>query len=250
MDRKYYEAYDERYRTAHKKEIRWFGDVSSAIVLETVEKYNVNKSDSILELGCGEGRDAQALLKNGYHLLATDISDEAIAYCKKLEEHYKDNFQVLDCVKGSLDEKFDFIYAVAVVHMLLLDEDRIGFYQFIYNHLTEGGITLICTMGDGVIERQSDINTAFELQERECNGQPCSIASIYILLLFLTTAYIIVEKTSGIEVCPISRISKPFPINSFVKFCSFTILQEVPATHNVSPLHSRSCNSNAVLMSL
>ena len=50
--------------------------------------------------------------------------------------------------------------------MLVLDEDRDGFYQFIRNHLTTDGIALICTMGDGEIERQSDISTAFTLQER------------------------------------------------------------------------------------
>lgn len=168
--RKYYEAYDERYKTAHEKSIRWFGDEPSAVVLEIIEKYKIDKKDSILELGCGEGRDAQVLLNNGYQLLATDISKEAIEFCEKLSEQYKNNYQVLDCVNGKLDEKFDFIYAVAVIHMLVLDEDRKAFYQFIYNHLTENGISLICTMGDGELERQSNLNTAFELQERECDG--------------------------------------------------------------------------------
>lgn len=169
-DRKYYEAYDDRYKTAHEKSIRWFGDEPSAVVLEIIEKYKIDKKDSILELGCGEGRDAQVLLNNGYQLLATDISKEAIEFCEKLSEQYKNNYQVLDCVNGKLDEKFDFIYAVAVIHMLVLDEDRRAFYQFIYNHLTENGISLICTMGDGELERQSDLNTAFELQERDCDG--------------------------------------------------------------------------------
>lgn len=136
-DRKYYEAYDDRYKTAHEKSIRWFGDEPSAVVLEIIEKYKIDKKDSILELGCGEGRDAQVLLNNGYQLLATDISKEAIEFCEKLSEQYKNNYQVLDCVNGKLDEKFDFIYAVAVIHMLVLDEDRRAFYQFIYNHLTE-----------------------------------------------------------------------------------------------------------------
>ena len=66
-----------------------------------------------------------------------------------------------------LDEKFDFIYSVAVVHMLVLDEDRNGFYQFIHRHLKSDGIALICSMGDGNYEMQSDISNAFELQERE-----------------------------------------------------------------------------------
>jgi len=58
---------------------------------------------------------------------------------------------------------FDFIYSVAVIHMLVLDEDRNAFYQFIRSHLRQDGIALICTMGDGNVEMQSDIGKAFEI---------------------------------------------------------------------------------------
>ena len=40
--------------------------------------------------------------------------------------------------------------------MLVLDADRNSFYRFIYEHLVENGIALICTMGDGEFEMQSD----------------------------------------------------------------------------------------------
>lgn len=175
--RKYYEAYDERYKVVHEKSIRWFGDESSAIVAETIDKFGVTKSHHILEVGCGEGRDAHPLLTNGYHLLATDISPAAIDYCRKLMPDFAQHFQVLDCVQGRLEETFDFICAVAVVHMLVTDEDRNAFYRFIHHHLKPDGIALICTMGDGEIERQSDIHTAFDLQEREHEGEILRIAS-------------------------------------------------------------------------
>lgn len=35
---------------------------------------------------------------------------------------------------------------------------------------------MICTMGDGEVECQSDINTAFELQERNLNGKTFLVA--------------------------------------------------------------------------
>lgn len=176
QNKKYYEAYDERYKTAHAKGIRWFGDTNSSIVAEVISKFNIEKDMKVLEVGCGEGRDAHVLLDNGYNLLATDISPEAIAYCKELMPVHKERFKILNCVNESLAEKFDFIYAVAVIHMLVLDEDRNAFYRFIHNHLTANGIALICTMGDGEFERQSDISTAFELQERECEGETVFVA--------------------------------------------------------------------------
>ena len=77
-----------------------------------------------------------------------------------------------------MQEKYDFIYAVAVVHMLVENTHRDGFYSFIRNHLSNNGIALICTMGDGTAERQTDIRTAFDLQERqhEQTGKTVNIA--------------------------------------------------------------------------
>ena len=178
MQRKYYEAYDDRYRQIHGLNLQWFYDDPTPIVMDTIREYGIGRSQKILELGCGEGRDAYPLLKEGYCLLATDISPAAIEYAKSKWPEYANDFAVLDCVAGETSEKFDFIYAVAVIHMLVEDEDRSAFYGFIRDHLKENGIALICTMGDGTIDRQSDISTAFELRERihEGSGQKMLLA--------------------------------------------------------------------------
>lgn len=165
-NRKYYEAYDERYKTAHAQGVSWSSNVSTPIVMETIEKYHINQNHRLLEIGCGEGRDSGAVLEQGYQLTATDISPEAIAYCQNRMSQYAHHFHVLDCLSGKLDAKFDFIFGVAVIHMLVTDEDRNGFYQFVRSHLTEDGIALICTMGDGEFETRSDITQAFTLQPR------------------------------------------------------------------------------------
>ena len=165
-NRKYYEAYEERYKTAHAHGVSWSSDASTPIVMEMLDKYNITQEHKLLEIGCGEGRDSKRVLERGFQLMATDISKEAIAYCKKLMPQFENHFSVLDCLSDKLDVKFDFIFGIAVIHMLVLDDDRNGFYQFIHNHLTKGGVALICTMGDGEFEKQSDISTAFTLQER------------------------------------------------------------------------------------
>ena len=166
-DRKYYEAYEERYKEAHGKGVSWASGVRTPIVLDTLKKYGIDRSASVLEIGCGEGRDAKAVLENGYDLTATDISPEAIAYCRKMMHGYEDRFKVLDCLSDDPGSRYDFIYAVAVIHMLVLDEDRKHFYSFIKKHLKTGGLALICTMGDGESEMHSDVSEAFEVQERD-----------------------------------------------------------------------------------
>lgn len=166
-DRKYYTAYEERYKTAHAQGVSWASSVSTPIVMEVIDKYGISHSQRLLEIGCGEGRDSRTVLEHGFQLTATDISSEAIAYCKEKMPEYENQFSVLDCLSDELDEKFDFLFAIAVVHMLVPDKDRDGFYGFLRSHLTADGIALICTMGDGEVERQSDIRSAFTLQERD-----------------------------------------------------------------------------------
>lgn len=185
--KQYYEAYEERYKTAHEKGVTWSSENSTPIVLETVKKYISDLQTPILEIGCGEGRDAKAILEEGYHLLATDISKEAIAYCKAHLPAYAGYFEVLDCIRHSHPFQYGFIYSVAVIHMLVLDEDRSAFYRFIYDHLAESGIALICTMGDGENEMKSDINTAFQLQERNHESGKMIVAGTSCRMVSFTT---------------------------------------------------------------
>ena len=170
MQQKYYEAYDNRYRQIHGQNLQWASDQPSAIVAQTMKQFSVSSGDALLEIGCGEGRDAAALLRDGYHLLATDISPEAIRYCREKFPAYAARFQRVNCVTDRLERRFDFIYAVAVVHMLVADEDRDGFYAFVREHLKPRGVALICTMGDGQLELQSDVAAAFDVAERIHEG--------------------------------------------------------------------------------
>ena len=165
--RKYYEAYDERYKTIHEKGYRWMGEENTPIVFETVRKYGFDGAAPMLEIGCGEGRDAGFLLERGYDLIATDVSAEAVAFCKEKYQAYASRFRKMDCLQSEDENRYAFIYSVAVLHMLLLDEDRTGFLRFIHDHLTERGIALICTMGNGRSETTTDIDDAFRLCERE-----------------------------------------------------------------------------------
>ena len=166
MGRKYYEAYDDRYKQIHEQDLQWSSEMPSKIVVETIQSFSLPHNSKILEIGCGEGRDAYPLLTQGFDLLATDVSSEAITYCKNKFSNFSEHFQVVDCITEKLDQKFDFIYAVAVIHMLVSNNDRDAFYCFIRKHLKCNGIALICTMGDGSFERQTDIHTAFDVMER------------------------------------------------------------------------------------
>ena len=189
MPQPYYKAYDDRYRQVHRENLQWFSKEPSPIVSEVISDLALDRTSKMLEIGCGEGRDAGYLLSKGYDVLATDVSGAAVAFCRTAFAEHAERFQVLDCLADKLDERFDFIYAVALVHMLVLDEDRHGFYRFVHDHLMPDGVALIGTMGDGSVERKSDITTAFDLQERmhEASGRTLKIAGTSCRMISFAT---------------------------------------------------------------
>ncbi len=167
MEEKYYNAYDKRYRQVHEKNISWSSNNNTKIISKLIDKYDIKKDDSILEIGCGEGRDSKFLLDNGYNLLATDVSVEAINYCKKKDYPHVDNYKVLDVLNcGNFTNKFKFIYSVACLHMLVLQADRNKYFKFIYEHLEDNAVAVILSMGDGVEESSSDISKAWVNSKR------------------------------------------------------------------------------------
>ena len=162
---KYYKAYDKRYKQIHDLGLSWSVDSNTIIVEEIIKEYNLDKK-RILELGCGEGRDARYLLNKNINVLATDVSQEAINYCINKDKKHMNNYQVLDILNNSFKEKFDFIYSVACLHMFVLDDDRSSFFKFVYHHLNDNGLALILSMGDGSSESSSEISKSFDTVKR------------------------------------------------------------------------------------
>ena len=197
----YYEAYDKRYKQVHSKGLSWTTNNNTKLIEQTIKKYHLEK-EKMLEIGCGEGRDARYLLNKNYNVLATDISKEAIHYCIKNDLSHKDSYKVLDALKDNLlKEKFGFIYSVACLHMFVLDEDRTKFYKYIYNHVKENGYCLILTMGNGIKQSESDISKAFDNIKRihQESNKEISIATTSCRIVNFDTLYKEIES-NGFEI--------------------------------------------------
>ena len=61
-NRKYYTAYEERYKTAHEKGVSWSSDKSSPIVMKVIEKYNIQVEQCLLEI------EMQSDINNAFEL--------------------------------------------------------------------------------------------------------------------------------------------------------------------------------------
>jgi len=161
----YYKAYEERYKQIHKLGKLWEEQTPTKEVLEFLKDYKTGQT--ILELGCGEGRDAINLLKKGYNVLATDYSKEAINKCNELTSNkYENSFKTFDILKESMNQKFDYIYSISVLHMFVLQEHRIKYLEFIKDHLKENGKALITILGDGTNTNETNIEEAFSIVQR------------------------------------------------------------------------------------
>ena len=91
-------------------------------------KYVGNKLDTkqtILEIGCGNGRDSKFFASEGHQVTGLDSSEKAIELCKKLYSYKSLEFfsgTIADIVKIN-KKKFDLIYSRFVFHAMSLREE-------------------------------------------------------------------------------------------------------------------------------
>ena len=181
MDKRYYEAYDDRYKQVHQSQNKpWAGYEPSPTIEQLLKKYGADSDSTILEIGCGEGQNAIYLMQKNYTVEASDVSPEAIRWCKeqaKLAGVDEERFFVMDILNNHLDKEYDFIFSVAVLHMLVDDKDRREFFNFVRNHLKDTGKAFIVVMGDGKITYKTDSSKAFELSNRPFEDKTIQVAT-------------------------------------------------------------------------
>ena len=121
----YYKAYEKRYQQVYQKNMMWSTNKRTPEVYEIIKKLKLNNSDKILDLRCGEGRDAIYLLNKKLNVIAVDYSATVINKCNEITKYkYVNNFKKFDLLKNKMNTKFDFIYSIAVLHMFVLENHR------------------------------------------------------------------------------------------------------------------------------
>ncbi|WP_180361719.1 class I SAM-dependent methyltransferase [Paenibacillus sp. BGI2013] len=93
-----------------------------------------------LELGCGPGRNALYLTRQGYQVDAYDLSETAIAWAKEraAEEQLDVHFECRSVFELSPEQEYDLVYDSGCLHHLL-PHQRIPYIEMIHNALRPGG---------------------------------------------------------------------------------------------------------------
>lgn len=102
-------------------------------------------ADSIIELGCGTGKNTEWLAAKANHITAVDLSEEMMAVAKQKIKHPHIVFQQVDITQPwtFTDRKADLITCSLILeHIHHLD----GVFTQVSSHLKEGGYFYVCEL--------------------------------------------------------------------------------------------------------
>lgn len=129
--------YDKRYKT---EEYYW-GLMPNRLCYDIMKILPPVKPYRVLDIGCGEGKDAVFFAKCGYEVTAFDISEKGIEKAKRLAEYNKVDvrFFKADLFDYRPDSEYDIIFSSGVLHFIPRTE-REDLCDSLKSHTSEGGI--------------------------------------------------------------------------------------------------------------
>ena len=100
--------YDQRYDTADY----YWGITPNNLCYEIMKLRPPVKPLKVLDIGCGEGKDAVFMAKCGYAVTAFDVSEQGIEKAKRLAEHNQVNvrFFKADILDYHPEREYDVIF--------------------------------------------------------------------------------------------------------------------------------------------
>ena len=136
MDKKYWENYYE---------INIAPEQASLFAQFVLENY-LKKQDSLVEFGCGNGRDSVFFAKNRVNVTAVDQCEAEILALK--EENKLPNIKFLsdDFTKLKAEELFDIVYSRFTLHSITEKEED-ETIKWVYEHIKNKGYFLIEARG-------------------------------------------------------------------------------------------------------
>jgi len=137
MENEYYD-YENVYGSTDDY---YWGVIPSQMCLKVISLKPPDKRLRVLDIGCGEGKDAVFFARCGYDVSAFDISDTGVEKTKRLAKiaHVNLNVFKANILDYRLDTKYDIIYSSGVLHYIkpALRDEIIGNYR---NHTNTDGL--------------------------------------------------------------------------------------------------------------
>jgi len=126
-NKKWYQQLFENYGKQYDKESFTQGTHGECDFIE--KEIGFDKTQKILDVGCGTGRHAIELVKRGYHVSGFDLSEAQIKRAKEKAETegLSIDFQVLDACKPHFNNAFDLVIMLCEGGFPLMETDEKNF---------------------------------------------------------------------------------------------------------------------------
>ncbi len=156
--------YDKRYDT---EEYYW-GLRPNDICYDIMKILPPVKPYRVLDIGCGEGKDAVFFAKCGYDVTAFDISEQGIEKAKRLARYNETEVRFFraDLFDYRPDTEYDIIFSSGVLHIIKKAE-RKEFFESLKAHTTDIGINAL-----NVFVQKPFIDRAPDSTRNEEQGDP------------------------------------------------------------------------------
>ncbi len=131
-----YISYDKRvtiYEEEYATQEYYWGLKPNKDCYKVLELMPPTKHLKLLDIGCGEGKDAVFFAKNGYDVTAFDISDAGIEKTKRFADMARVNVKVFkdDITDFRLNTQFDILFSSGVLHYITLIPNSVEKYLII-----------------------------------------------------------------------------------------------------------------------
>lgn len=137
-------GWEARYQETPVEKLPWFHKALDADFEQALKQLPMTKGN-VLDIGCGPGTQAVALAKLGFSVVASDISESAVASARQLAEteHVPVEFYVDDVLDSQLRSSFDLILDRGIFHCFSSAASQQAYLVTIRRLLKPGGILLL-----------------------------------------------------------------------------------------------------------
>jgi tellurite methyltransferase len=106
------------YDTKYDQESYYWGVRPSPICFEVLKLLPPDRPLRLLDIGCGEGRDAVFFARNGYEVSAFDLSEKGVEKTRLLADRCRVQVKAFraDLNSFRLEEEYDILYSTGVLH--------------------------------------------------------------------------------------------------------------------------------------
>jgi len=132
------------YESDYRKDEYFWGVQPSAMCLKILELMPPTRPLKVLDIGCGEGKDAVFLARCGYDVSAFDISEAGLDKTKRLADKARVHVRTFraNLCDYRLDEGYDILFSSGTLHYIKpeLRDEVMANYK---SHVSENGMVAL-----------------------------------------------------------------------------------------------------------